>query len=81
MAVPLHLRNAPTNFMKNLQYGKDYKYAHDYPEHFVQQDYLPENLKDKIYYKPDGQGYESEIIKRMDQWQKKKSPNCPENKK
>lgn len=77
MPVPLHLRNAPTELMKNFNYGNKYKYPHDYPEHFIEQDYLPENLLDKIYYQPDGQGYEAEILKRMIVWRKKKSPNYP----
>ena len=45
--VPLHLRNAPTKLMKDLNYGQDYKYPHDYPGNFVDQPYLPEELKDK----------------------------------
>lgn len=50
--VPLHLRNAPTKLMKELDYGAGYKYAHDFPGHFVQQDFLPETLKGKILYEP-----------------------------
>ncbi len=49
--VPLHLRNAPTDLMKNLAYGKDYKYSHDYSLEDGKQDYLPENLKNRKYYK------------------------------
>lgn len=44
LPVPLHLRNAPTKLMQELDYGKGYKYAHDYPEHFVEQQYMPDNL-------------------------------------
>jgi putative ATPase len=51
--------------MKKFGFGKDYKYAHDFPGHFVKQDYLPENLKGKRYYKPSDQGFEKEIAKRM----------------
>jgi len=50
--VPLHLRNAPTDLMKDLDYGKDYKYPHDYPGNWVAQDYLPEELKGKQIYVP-----------------------------
>jgi putative ATPase len=50
--VPLHLRNAPTQLMKELGYGEGYKYAHDYEGNVVEQEYLPEELKDKIYYRP-----------------------------
>ncbi len=49
--VPIHLRNAPTELMKDLGYGKDYKYSHDYTEEEGKQDYLPENLKNRKYYK------------------------------
>ena len=48
LPVPLHIRNAPTQLMKELNYGKDYKYSHQYDEHFVEQQYLPDNLKEKI---------------------------------
>lgn len=46
LPVPLHLRNAPTSLMKNIGYGKDYKYAHDYPGNFVHQQYMPDQLND-----------------------------------
>lgn len=52
LPVPLHLRNAPTKLMKELGYGADYKYAHDFPEHFVNQDYLPEELKGTRIWEP-----------------------------
>jgi putative ATPase len=68
--VPLHLRNPVTNLMKKLDYGKDYKYPHDFPEHFVpKQNYLPENLKDAKYYQPGEFGFEKEIKKRMEFWE------------
>ena len=51
-SVPLYLRNAPTKLMGDLGYGDGYKYAHDYPNHYVKQQYLPTRLKDKKYYKP-----------------------------
>ncbi|MRI64034.1 replication-associated recombination protein A [Ornithobacterium rhinotracheale] len=52
LPVPLHLRNAPTKLMKDLDYGKEYKYAHDYQGHFVQQEYLPEDLSGTTLYTP-----------------------------
>ena len=52
--VPLHLRNAVTGLMRNSGYGKGYRYAHDYPGHFVEQDFLPDSLKDSRYYQPLG---------------------------
>ena len=52
LPVPLHLRNAPTKLMKELGYGADYKYAHDFPGHFVKQDYLPKELKGTIIWNP-----------------------------
>lgn len=73
MPVPLHIRNAPTSLMKELGYGKDYKYPHDYLDHFVEEEYLPENLKGRIYYEPSDFGFEKEIRKRVDYWRKKKS--------
>ena len=52
LPVPLHLRNAPTKLMKELGYGADYKYAHDFPGHFVKQDYLPKELKGTKFWDP-----------------------------
>jgi putative ATPase len=52
LPVPLHLRNAPTSFMKGIGYGKGYKYAHDYPDNRVEQTHLPEEIKEKRYYLP-----------------------------
>src|SRR5512136_2674007 len=72
MPVPLHIRNAPTQLMEDLGYGKDYKYPHDYPDHFVEEEYLPENLKGKTYYHPTEQGFEKEIKKRLESWRKRK---------
>ena len=72
LPVPLHLRNAPTKLMKELGYGKGYKYPHDFPGHYVEEDYLPEDLKGRIYYRPSNQGYEGEIRKRLDKWRRGK---------
>ena len=66
--VPLHLRNAPTKLMKDLGYGKGYKYAHQYEEHFVRQQNLPDAIKDQVYYNPSGQGFEAEVLKRLKSW-------------
>jgi putative ATPase len=52
LSVPLHLRNAPTNLMKQLDYGKEYQYAHDYPGNFVHQEYLPKEIKNTKLYEP-----------------------------
>ena len=73
MPVPLHIRNAPTSLMKDLGYGKEYKYPHDYPDHFVEEEYLPENLKGRTYYRPADLGFEREIKKRLEYWRKRKS--------
>lgn len=70
--VPLHLRNAPTKLMKDLFYGKDYKYAHDFTEHFVLENYLPEELKFKQYYFPTDSGQEKTIKERLINWWKGK---------
>lgn len=71
--VPLHLRNAPTKLMKELGYGDEYKYAHDYNDNFVEQQYLPDNLKDKIYYKPTDSGREKTLKERLNNlWKKKR---------
>ncbi|HCV42172.1 MAG TPA: AAA family ATPase [Bacteroidetes bacterium] len=70
--VPLHLRNAPTKLMKNLGYGEEYKYSHSYDQHFVEQQYLPDNLKTKIYYRPVDIGEEKSIRERLNRWWKSK---------
>lgn len=71
-SVPLHLRNAPTELMRSLDYGKDYKYAHDFPEHFVKQEYLPKKLKGRKYYHPTEIGFEAKIKERLDELRKKR---------
>jgi putative ATPase len=72
LPVPLHLRNAPTALMKALDYGKDYKYAHDYDDHLVEQRHLPDELQHKRYYAPSKSGYEKQIGERLELWQEKK---------
>jgi putative ATPase len=63
--VPLHIRNAPTRLMKDLGYHKGYRYAHDFAEGYVPQDYLPDRLKGRKFYDPVGLGYEQTIKERM----------------
>jgi putative ATPase len=72
LPVPLHIRNAPTKLMKELDYGKDYKYAHDYENGYVPQDYLPEEIKGELFYQPKGVGFEKTIVERLNYWRKKK---------
>ena len=66
--VPLHLRNAVTDLMRNQDYGKGYQYAHDYEGGFTPTQNLPDNLKGKRYYRPSDHGYESEISDRLNRW-------------
>ena len=66
--VPLHLRNAATGLMKEMGYGKEYKYAHQFPGHFVLQDFLPPSLMERRYYEPSEEGHEKEIAERVRQW-------------
>jgi putative ATPase len=63
--VPLHLRNAPTKLMKELGYGKEYKYPHSFDNHFIEEGYLPEELKNKQYYLPTENGGEKQIKERL----------------
>lgn len=61
LPVPLHLRNAPTKLMKNLDYGKEYKYAHSYENNFVEQEYMPDKLANKKIYEPGNSARENEL--------------------
>ncbi len=63
--IPLHIRNAPTDLMKKLGYHKNYKYPHDYSRHFVKEVYLPDEIKDKLFYKPGEEGGEKAIRERL----------------
>jgi len=74
LSVPLNIRNAPTRLMKDLGYGKDYLYAHDYPGNFVQQEFLPENLSNLKLYEPQTNRKEQEIRQRLRDWWKDKYP-------
>ncbi len=69
--VPLHLRNAVTNLMRQEGYGKGYKYAHDYADHYVEQEFLPQSLWGRRYYEPSGQGAEQEIERRLRRWRRR----------
>ena len=66
--VPLHLRNAPTTLMKDLHYGKGYRYAHDEADAVAEMDCLPPNLQGRRFYEPTGRGFEKEIRRRLDGW-------------
>jgi putative ATPase len=66
--VPLHLRNAPTALMKQLEYGRDYEYAHDDPNAVTGMDCLPPGLAGRKYYQPTERGFEKEIKRRLDGW-------------
>lgn len=66
--VPLHIRNAPTKLMKELDYGKNYQYDHNTENSFSGQDFLPESLSGTSFYEPGPYGFEKEIKKRMDYW-------------
>jgi putative ATPase len=67
--VPLHIRNAPTKLMKQLDYGKGYKYAHDEPDAVANMDCLPDNLKGREFYRPTDFGFEKEVKKRRARWE------------
>ena len=64
-SVPLHIRNAPTALMKKLGYGRGYLYPHNYPGGWVEQEYLPNDLKNRIFYRPTNRGFEREIRRRI----------------
>jgi putative ATPase len=70
--VPLHVRNAPTRLMKDLRYGEGYRYAHDYRDAFVPQDYLPDALRGTRFYEPGQLGFETRIAERMRYWEERR---------
>ena len=70
--VPLHLRNAPTDLMRKLDYGKGYRYAHDEREGVAPMECLPPALRDRKYYQPTERGFEKEIKRRLDGWEELK---------
>ncbi len=63
--IPLHMRNAPTGLMKKMGYAKGYKYPHDYPGHFVKETYLPEEVKEALFYRPSEEGSEKALGERL----------------
>jgi putative ATPase len=70
LAVPLHIRNAPTGLMKELGYGKGYKYAHDDKDGLVEQNHLPPELEGTVYYQPTNRGHEAIVLDRLTKWRK-----------
>ncbi len=70
LPVPLHIRNAPTKLMEELGYGKNYKYAHDYHNAYIPQEYLPGELEGQTFYLPTERGYEKAIKKMIDEWRR-----------
>lgn len=66
--VPLHLRNAPTKLMRDMDYGKEYKYPHNYPGHFTRQSYLPEEIKGTQFYQPQNNQAEKRIQEQLNKW-------------
>jgi len=75
--VPLHIRNAPTGLMKDLGYGKGYQYAHSFPDAYVPQEYLPEEMTGKVFYQPGELGFEKKIKERLEYWDRIKRGNDP----
>jgi len=72
LPVPLHLRNAPTKLMKDLQYGKNYQYSHKGEGNFIEQEYLPEKLIETVFYNPGNNAKENEIRKFLkERWKEK----------
>jgi putative ATPase len=63
--IPLHIRNAPTGLMEKMGYGKGYKYPHNYPGHFVREQYLPDSIAKTVFYEPSEQGSEAQILQRL----------------
>ena len=75
--VPLHIRNAPTPLMKELGYNRGYQYAHNSPEAFIPQDYLPDQLRDALFYVPGTFGFEPTLADRMERWAELKRRERP----
>ena len=68
LPVPLHIRNAPTRLMRDLDYGRGYRYAHDYADGLVDQEHLPDQLRGRHYYNPTNRGYEALVRDRLTKW-------------
>jgi len=77
LAVPLHIRNAPTKLMKELGYHQGYRYAHDYAEGVAPQTHLPEELAGRRFYRPAGHGYEKLINERLEHWEQLRGAATP----
>ena len=72
LSVPLHIRNAPTKLMKQVGYGKGYRYAHDFDNNFTDQEFLPEEIRGTKFYNPGNNARENELRKRLKDWWKNK---------
>ena len=70
LPVPMHIRNAPTGLMKDLGYGANYRYAHDYDDAFVVQSYLPREIRTHRYYRPTERGYEKAVKRLLERWRR-----------
>jgi len=77
LPVPLHLRNAPTQLMKGMGYGRDYVYPHNTPGELVAARNLPEELGQPTFYEPNREGAESDIARRLDDWRQQRSTGNP----
>ena len=77
--VPMHIRNAPTALMKELGYHQGYQYAHDVPEAYIPQEYLPDRLRGRTFYQPGPFGFEKEIAKRIAWWEELKRRKTEES--
>jgi putative ATPase len=73
--VPLHLRNAPTKLMKELNYARNYRYAHNEPEGVADMQCLPPAHADRTFYNPTDRGFEAEVRRRLEEWKRKKRPS------
>jgi putative ATPase len=78
LPVPLHIRNAPTALMKEIGYGRGYRYAHDFREAFAPQDYLPDELQGRRFYHPSDRGYEKAVSERLERWRQLRRKPSPE---
>ncbi|MFZ4438935.1 MAG: replication-associated recombination protein A [Syntrophales bacterium] len=83
LPVPLHIRNAPTKLMKEMDYGKGYLYAHDFTDAYIPQEYLPDELRGKRgrFYRPTDRGYEKIIGERIEQWRQIREANAAKQRK
>ena len=72
LPVPIHLRNAPTRLMKELGYGKEYRYPHDFPDAWVDEEYFPPELSGSSFYVPSGRGHEAWVADRLEELKKRK---------